>query len=210
MLRKPWMNPLFYPLRALASSLAQRVRRHGWNGRVRAAFRKRGIAAPAGSRSNVMQLTLHFRLYAPVAGALALLCAGCASTAVADTEQMLSAAGFQMRIADTPQKQAQLAALPPHRLVAQRLEKGGTEVMGYVYADPDRCHCLYEGDPRAYQAFQQFALQKRIADEQLRAAEMQQNAALNWDAWGPGFWGPETVVVVPRHDHDHDHDHDRR
>jgi hypothetical protein len=153
---------------------------------------------------------LSLPLAQPVAGALLLCCAACASTAVEDTEQMLSAAGFQMRVADAPGKQAQMAALPPHRLVAQRLDTGGGESTGYVYADPDRCHCLYVGDPRAYQTFQRLAFQKRIADEQLRAAEMQQNAALDWNVWGPGFWGPEPVIVVPRREHDRDHDHDRR
>jgi hypothetical protein len=138
----------------------------------------------------------------PAAGILLLCCAACASTAVEETEQMLSAAGFQMRFADTSGKRAQLAALPPHRVVAQRLDAGGSETMGYVYADPDRCRCLYVGDSRAYQAFQRLALEKRIADEQLRAAEMQQNAALDWNVWGPGFWGPEPVIVVPRHERD--------
>jgi hypothetical protein len=207
MLQQPSMNPSFYRLRAPASSLARRVRRRGRNGPIRLAFASgERIAAPAAGRSDIMRPSLRLRLSAPMVGGLVLLCAGCASTAVQDTEQMLSAAGFQMRVADTPQKQAQLAALPPHQLVSQRLDKGSSETTGYVYADPDHCHCLYVGDTRAYQAFQQLAFQKRIADEQLRAAEMQQNAALDWGVWGPGFWGPEPVIVVPRHDHDHDHD----
>jgi hypothetical protein len=139
---------------------------------------------------------------APLAGALLLLSA-CASSAVPDTEQMLTAAGFQIRPADTPEKQAQLATLPPHRLLTERNDASGGPQLGYIYADPEGCHCAFVGDARAYQAFQQLAMQKRIADEHLRAAQMEQNAAMDW-AWGPGFWGPEPPIII------HEHDHGRR
>ena len=82
----------------------------------------------------------------------------------------LTAAGFEMRSADTPEKQAQLATLPPHRLLAQRNDASGTPQLGYIYADPEGCHCAFVGDARAYQAFQQLAMQKRIADEHLATA----------------------------------------
>jgi hypothetical protein len=100
-----------------------------------------------------------------------------------------------MEPADTPERQAQLPSLPPHKLLLQRLHVGGKETIGYVYADPDICHCVFLGDAKAYQAFQQLAFQKRLADEQLPAAEMAQNAAFNWGMWAPGFWGPGPVVV---------------
>ncbi len=118
--------------------------------------------------------------------ALAMLAAGCASP-VPDTESMLAAAGFQMRLADTPQKQAQLTALPPQRLLMQQFGKGDHRVIGYLYADPEFCHCVYVGTERAFQAFQQMAFQRRIADDQLMAAEMNQDAAMNSWMWGPGF-----------------------
>jgi len=131
----------------------------------------------------------------------ALLVAVCASeqAQVQQTEQMLAAAGFQMQPADTPQRQAQLMATPPHQLLTQTLRVGGKTTPGYVYADPDGCHCVYLGTPQAFQAYQQLALQQRIANEQLQAAEMQEDAAFDWGMWGPGYWGPEPVVVVHEH-----------
>lgn len=129
--------------------------------------------------------------------ALLLVAVGCASDPVPETEQLLAAAGFQMEPADTPERQAELATLPPHQLLMQTLQVGGTPATGYVYADPDHCHCLFVGDAKAYQAFQQLAVQKRIADEYLQAAALNENAAFEWNHWGPGFWGPTPVIVVP-------------
>ena len=138
--------------------------------------------------------------------ALSLSVTGCAAIRAhqtAETEQILAAAGFQVEPADTPERQAELASLPPHRLLAQSLQVGGAPAVGYVYADPDHCHCLFVGDAKAYQSFQQLALQKRIADEYLQAATLNHDAAFNWGHWGPGFWDPAPVIVVPeRRDHD--------
>jgi len=58
-----------------------------------------------------------------------------------DTERVLSAAGFHMKLADTPAKLANLQALPTRRLVAN--ERAGR--LYYVYADPEVCRCLYVG-----------------------------------------------------------------
>jgi hypothetical protein len=129
------------------------------------------------------------------AAAALLVLAGCTAQ-VRDTEQMLGAAGFVPQPADTPEKQAELAALPPHRLLMQHLRTGGGETTAYVYADPDQCHCIYVGDAKAFQAYQQLAFQKRLADEQLQAAQMAEDASFDWGVWGPGFWGPPPVVVV--------------
>ena len=63
----------------------------------------------------------------------------------------------------------------------------------YVFADPDQCHCLYVGGPGNYQYFQQLVVQRRIADEQMTAAMMNENAALNW-----GLWTPPPVVFEHR------------
>jgi hypothetical protein len=134
---------------------------------------------------------------------LLLLASACASERdrIAETEQMLTAAGFTMQPADTPERQAQLANLPPHQLLAQEIEAGGVPRTAYVYADPDLCHCLYIGDQRSFQAFQQFALQKRIADEHLQAAQMEEMARFDWDLWAPPVWATPIVVV---------HEHGRR
>jgi hypothetical protein len=132
------------------------------------------------------------------AAALLLLPAGCESERqrVQETEQMLIAAGFHAEPADSPEKEAQLRALPPHQFLAQPIEVGGRRTTGYVYADPDGCHCVFVGDEKAFQAFHQLAIQKKIADEYLAAAQLSESAAFNWAMWGP-FW-PPPVIVVPQ------------
>jgi hypothetical protein len=89
-----------------------------------------------------------------------LACAGCASDSELhkDTERMLIAAGFQVEPADTPQKQEQLRALPPHTLLP--VPVGAGETIDYVYADPDLCHCLFVGNSKAYQTFAQLVVRK--------------------------------------------------
>lgn len=100
------------------------------------------------------------------------------------TEQVLSAAGFQMKLSDSPEKLASLRALPPRRLVPQ--ERQGR--LYYVYADPDVCRCLYVGTEPQYQEYQRLALRKQLADEELIAAQNYLNATVNWGLWGPWPW----------------------
>ena len=130
--------------------------------------------------------------------------AACASlaTKVQDKEQMLAAAGFLEKPANTPARQARLAALPPYKILSQSLQAGGKDTVGYVYADPQFCHCVYVGDPAAYQQFQQLAYQQRLQEEEISAAEMAQDDAFDWGAWGPyDYWGGGGVVVVRRGGH---------
>jgi hypothetical protein len=111
---------------------------------------------------------------------VALPLAGCAAiqrSEAKDTEQLLAAAGFQAKPADTPEKLANLRAMPPRQLVSQAKE--GKFV--YSYADPDDCQCLYVGGPTEYSAYQRLAVQREIAQEQ-------RDAAMDWGMWGPWWW----------------------
>jgi hypothetical protein len=119
-------------------------------------------------------------------GAVVLLC-GCAAMERQDarkTESVLSAAGFQMRPADTPDRLAHLKTLTPLKLVPHM--KDGRLL--YAYADPKNCRCLFVGDEAAYQRYHQLALQQQIAQEQLMTAQMNETAAMNWGLWGPLWW----------------------
>jgi hypothetical protein len=64
-------------------------------------------------------------------------------------------------------------------------EKNGINY--YVYADATTCQCIYIGQDANYQNYQQLQTQKNIAQEQQMTAEMNENAAMNWDVWGPGY-----------------------
>jgi hypothetical protein len=119
---------------------------------------------------NVVALALIVAL--PLAG-----CAAIQRSEARDTEQLLAAAGFQAKPAETPEKLANLKAMPPRQLVAR--SKDGNFV--YTYADPDYCQCLYVGGPKEYSAYQRLAVKKEIAREQ-------REAAMDWDMWGPWWW----------------------
>jgi hypothetical protein len=120
-----------------------------------------------------------------VAGlALCAVLAGCAAIErheANQTEQMLAAAGFEMRTADTPAKLDDLERLQQHKLV--RHERDGE--VTYVYADAADCKCLYSGDQHSYDEFQKLQVQENMASQEMMAAEMNQQAAMNWEMWGP-------------------------
>ena len=108
---------------------------------------------------------------------------GCAASAV-DTERLLAAAGFQMRLADTPERMAHLSTMTQRQLVPE-MQDGS---LRYVYADDKYCKCVYVGTEKAYQRYERFALKQRVANSQLEAAQMNEDASMNWGMWGP--WGP--------------------
>jgi hypothetical protein len=103
---------------------------------------------------------------------------------VEQREDLLSAAGFVVRPANTPERQDMLHRLPPHTFV-QRV-KG--DVVHYVYADPLVCGCLYVGSQQAYNQYKANQLQQHLADEQQMTAQTYSDATWNWGAWGP--WTP--------------------
>ncbi len=109
---------------------------------------------------------------------------GCATVGAQDRENMLAAAQFTRKQADTPAKLAKLKAMPQNVFLYQK-RKGARY---YVYADAAGCGCLFIGNETAFQHYQQIRMEQHIADEQLAAAEMQQDVAMDWGMWGP--WGP--------------------
>jgi hypothetical protein len=111
-------------------------------------------------------------------------CAAMEADRARSTESLLAASGFNIKLADTPDKLAHVKTLTQHKLVPH--DKDGKVV--YVYADATTCQCVYAGTEEDYQRYQQLALQKKIADDQKMAAEMNENAAMNWGMWGPGPW----------------------
>jgi hypothetical protein len=133
------------------------------------------------------------------AGLIAAL--GLAACATSDgngpsKQEMMTAAGFKMKIADTPAKQASLAQLPQHKFIHRQLK----DKMLTIWADAAGCKCLYVGDQAAWQAYAQERLAKHLVEENENAAAMddesammsEQAAAMNsmdWGAWGAEGWG---------------------
>ena len=119
-------------------------------------------------------------------GALALLAlaTGCATTQTTQTTDLLTAAGFKLVSADTPKKQALLKSLPAGQL-SLITWKGKI-----FYVQPDLPNNrAYVGTPKEYQAYQQLRLAKQLSNDNLMAAQMNQDAMDRWNVWGPGFYG---------------------
>lgn len=116
---------------------------------------------------------------------LALL-AGCATQQeqVASQENMLSAAGFQPRPADTPERVAMLRRLPPNRF-SMRAQGNG---FIYIYPDPIDCGCVYFGDQSDYARYRQTVAARQFANDQLLTAQEYNDASWTWGPWG-GFNG---------------------
>ena len=119
-----------------------------------------------------------------VALAVAVTLTGCATirrSEARSTEQLLAAAGFLMRPADTTERQQRLAAMPPYQLVGRT--KDGKVV--YTYADPAPCQCLYVGGSKEYSEYQRLKLERQIAADEAWGAHA---ADMDWDLWGPAWW----------------------
>ena len=107
---------------------------------------------------------------------IALTVVGCATMQggqIRSVEQMLAATGFQMKVADTPEKAADLRTFPTRKMIVRR--QGAASY--YIYAEPDVCNCLYMGTEPQYQEYQRLLLNRELADERLD---------MNWGLWGPG------------------------
>jgi hypothetical protein len=96
-------------------------------------------------------------------------------------EDNLAAAGFIVRVANTPERQSMLHRLPPNRFV----QRVSGDVVTYVYADPIACGCLYVGSQQAYSQYMSNQLQQNLIDQQQMTAQMYVDQAWNWSAWGP-------------------------
>ena len=116
--------------------------------------------------------------------ALLALLAGCTTTQtdIQDKRSMLVAAGFKTITPKTPAQQQKLQQLQVGQ-VAQVQKNGKTY---YVVADPPQ-NVVYVGGPREYQNYQQLRAQRQLAQENYQTAEMYQDAAMDWGAWGG--WG---------------------
>jgi hypothetical protein len=119
---------------------------------------------------------------------LLALTVGCATTSsTQNKESMLVASGFKVITPKTAAQQQKLQNLPPGKMATIN-RKGRT-----YYIFPDAAHNqAYVGGPQEYQAYQQLRTANNLANENLETAEMYQDAAMDWGAWGGwgAGWGP--------------------
>ncbi len=107
----------------------------------------------------------------------------CASMYSKGDEQTLSAAGFQIVSADTPQKKANLKKLQAYQVVPHRGASGATR---YVYADP-RNNRIFVGDRFAYDQYQRQIAQNEVnMDENMEDIDYE-DSEFGWGEWGMGW-----------------------
>ena len=105
---------------------------------------------------------------------------GCAAMLARDKERELSAAGFQMKMADTEDKESHLMSLHQRDLFPSKRQ--GELV--YVYADAKGCNCMYVGSEADYQRYQRMLMLKHELDKEREAAEEMDDASMQWGMWG--------------------------
>jgi len=106
------------------------------------------------------------------------------SDRIADKEDLLAAAGFDVLPASNPTRQREITGLPPHHFLSQI--KGDKVI--YLYADPLVCNCLYVGTQAAYDRYRQEVFQRQLANEQQVTADVLADDSWDWSPWGPGWW----------------------
>jgi len=141
------------------------------------------------------QIQISFKMISSIA--LLALIAGCATTQTSTQtkESMLVASGFKTITPKTAAQQQKLQTLPPGKIAM--VEKAGKT----YYVFPDAAHNqAYVGGPTEYQAYQQLRAANKLAEENLETAELYQDEAMNWSAWGGwgAGWGPMGMGVGMR------------
>jgi hypothetical protein len=111
-------------------------------------------------------------------------------------EPTLSAAGFRMLPADTPERQQQLASLVPLQV---NYYIGKTGKLHYYMADPDYCKCMYIGSEENYQQYEKLKLNQQsvekegvISRENLEAQQMEDMDLQEemFNPYGLNLYGP--------------------
>jgi hypothetical protein len=132
------------------------------------------------------QIRTSFKMISVIS--LLALTVGCATTAsTQNKETMLVASGFKTITPKTAAQQQKLQQLPPGKMAM--INRNGRT----YYVFPDAAHNqAYVGGPKEYQGYQQLRAANNLAKENLETAEMYQDAAMQWGAWGGwgAGWGP--------------------
>jgi hypothetical protein len=133
-----------------------------------------------------MQKSISLKIIVPMTAVMLTLsiiaCAATRDSKRVEMENLLTAAGFKMGVADTPEKLAELKKFPQRKIVPH--EDGDKLV--YLYADADNCKCAFAGDEEAYKKYQKLTRTKQIADEDRREAVRNRQSQMDSDdtSWG--------------------------
>ena len=110
-------------------------------------------------------------------------CAAIEKKDAMNAERLMTAAGFQMRLADTPEKLTEAQKLPQRTLTTQ--DHDGQPV--FVYADAEFCTCLYVGTAEADRRYQRLALLRNLVIDRRETSEAMEGATANLGMFGPWY-----------------------
>jgi uncharacterized membrane protein len=91
---------------------------------------------------------------------ITLIFTGCTITpkaTPAQNEEILVAAGFEFKEADTPEKMEHLKALPQGKFLHHQVDGKSY----YLYADSAECKCLWKGDRAAFTRYREIARERK-------------------------------------------------
>jgi hypothetical protein len=129
------------------------------------------------------------RCVLPVTGLLASLLIGCTMVErqeTKNTEQLLAAAGFNIKPADTPQKLASLQAMRQRKVIRREVRPGAP--LTFYYADATTCRCIYIGNEQNFQEYQRLATEQGIAiANQESALDASLDSYWAYDSWMPVY-----------------------
>ena len=108
-----------------------------------------------------------------VTGVSLVGCATIENSNATSNEESLAAAGFNVKYADTPSKLAHIKSMQ-QRTILSHIKNSKVY---YAYADAEFCECLYIGSELNFQAYQKLTIEQRTAEMNCEAAE-------NWNSWG--------------------------
>ena len=86
----------------------------------------------------------------------ALGCTGLRHHSAMKTERALADAGFEMELAGSAKRAAQIEARAQHRLTQTRVEGE----IRYIYADAEFCSCIYVGTEESYHRYKDLKRKK--------------------------------------------------
>jgi hypothetical protein len=136
----------------------------------------------------------YVRLFHAIALAAALAVAGCAGSPKEPPtfQQMnaLAAAGFDLKMADTPAKLERIGKLPQLQLA--QIEFKGRQV--YVYSDAQGCQCVYAGDENAYRRLIYQARQQQLDQRSYWAQEHSNRSTYSYKE-EPIHWGDIVMIT---------------
>ena len=142
--------------------------------------RRRGLG------TTLMRTTAPFVLLALAFTVMAFPgCATLRQEQVKNKETLLVAAGFKIMAADNPTRQAQLAAMPPLKMVRWTMQDGS---LIYTYANPKGCNCIYLGKPKNYEEYRRLVMAQQVAGEEDIASTEAEDLGLNMGTLTPFGW----------------------